>query len=78
MTSEQIERLQKLELSEGERNLLAAGICPKCKRSIRGNFDPVGKCHFLAPEIYETLRENNIDADSGHENNCELKGIRLN
>lgn len=71
------ERLEKLVLTDPERNLLAGGFCPKCKRPIRGRFDPVGRAHFIAPEIYATLRERNIDLDSGHVNTCGLRGLRL-
>jgi hypothetical protein len=69
---------QNLSMTEGERNLLAGGYCPKCERPIRGPFTPVAKgAHFVAPEIYESLRERDIDTRSGHKNTCELKGLRL-
>ena len=72
------EVLEKLQLTDSERNLLAGGFCPKCKVAIRGRFDPVPKgMHWFAPEIYETLREHEIDTSSGHKNDCELKGLRL-
>lgn len=72
------EILESLVLTEPERNLLAGGFCPKCKLAIRGEFIAVEKgMHFMAPEIYVTLRERNIDTESGHKNNCELKGLRL-
>jgi hypothetical protein len=75
--SESVKLLKELTLTDSERNLLAGGFCPKCEKPIRGKFDPVGKAHFARPEIYETLRERNIDLDSGHLNTCELKGLRL-
>lgn len=77
-SQEQVARLKNLELSDPERNLLAAGLCPKCERPIRGKYEPVPKgAHFMAPEIYETLRENNIDTQSGHKNTCQLRGLRI-
>lgn len=72
------ERLIQLTLTDPERNLLAGGFCPKCQVRIRGKFIAVGQgMHFMAPEIYATLREHNIDLESGHKNDCELKGLRL-
>lgn len=72
------EKLESLILTDAERNLLAGGYCPKCKVPIRGRFKPVKDgWHFLAPEIYATMRENGIDLDSGHHRGCELKGLRL-
>jgi len=72
------EQLSNLKLTDSERNLMAGGLCPKCKQPIRGKFVPVEKgMHFMAPEIYATLREHNIDTSSGHKNDCELKGMRL-
>lgn len=72
------EVLEKLQLTDAERNLLAGGFCPKCRIAIRGIFSAVPKgIHFMAPEIYETLREHEIDTSSGHKNDCELKGLRL-
>lgn len=70
--------LEKITLTDGERNILAAGCCPKCKVPIKGKYQPVPEgWHGFAPEIYATLRENHIDLQSGHKESCGLRGLRL-
>lgn len=72
------EIFESLTLTDAERNLLAGGYCPKCKVPIRGHFEPVPKgSAFMRPEIYESMRERNIDSRSGHKNSCELVGLRI-
>lgn len=58
-------------LTQPESNLVAAGYCPKCERKISGWKTPFGS---FAPEIWEALRENNIDPATGHTENCPWKG----
>lgn len=71
------EKIKSLELNDAQRNLMAAGFCPLCERPMRGRFDPIGKAHFMAPEIFETLRELRIELDTGHKQGCKLTGFRL-
>ena len=58
------------ELTQPECNLLAAGLCPKCERKVRGYQAP---CGSFAPEIWATLRERGIDPATGHKANCMWK-----
>src|SRR5260221_12900741 len=79
MTTSLQDKLAALELTDPERNLLAGGFCPKCREQIRGKFTPVPKgSHFLAPEIYETMRRTvgpASDPRAGREGRVDAKRI---
>jgi hypothetical protein len=59
-------RIARLERALG---LVQSGKCPECEQPVAGYQPPFG---CLAPEIWATLKEQNIDAGTGHRFGCSL------
>ena len=57
-------RILKLERALG---LVSEGRCPECERMVRDWKAPTGS---FAPEAWATLKENGIDAHTGHKFTC--------
>ena len=64
---------EKQMQADMRNNKLANGICPECNEDFRHNKD-WNFAPALNPEKAESLRERGIDFDTGHKNNCPLKG----
>lgn len=50
-------------------NIAILGKCPECKRQVKDWEAPSGS---FAPELWATLREQDVDPSTGHKNNCEI------
>ena len=57
-----------------ERSVLALGFCPECHRHIKGWKAPTGA---MAPEVWQSLREQGVCPDSGHLKNCLLRDLEI-
>ena len=56
------------EVTKEDLMLVLEGKCPYCKQLVKDWQAPSGR---FAPEMWESLRDYNINPSTGHKNNCD-------